>query len=178
MIIDVIYLVLLAMALFKGYNKGLIVAVFSLAAFVVGLAAALKLSWWVSDYCQNSLHMAGKWLPFVSFLIVFVGVALLIKWLAGLLKQTAKIAMLGWVDAVGGILLYAIIYTIVYSVVLYYATKLQVITPVLAGESKAYGFVVPWGPTVLNGMGKLLPVFSNLFSDLTGFFDTMANKAK
>ncbi len=44
MLIDIIVVILLVMAIFKGLRKGLIVAVFSFLAFLIGLAAALKLS--------------------------------------------------------------------------------------------------------------------------------------
>ena len=42
MAIDIIFLVLLAMAAFKGFRRGFIVAIFSFLAIVIGLAAAIK----------------------------------------------------------------------------------------------------------------------------------------
>ena len=44
MFIDTLFLLAMIAALFKGYTKGLVVAVFSFAAIIIGLAAALKLS--------------------------------------------------------------------------------------------------------------------------------------
>ena len=44
MIIDLMAAIAVVFAIIKGYSKGLIVALFSVAGFIVGLAAALKLS--------------------------------------------------------------------------------------------------------------------------------------
>ena len=50
MIIDIIFVILIVLALLQGYRRGLIVAVFSLISIIVGLAAAIKLSAVVANY--------------------------------------------------------------------------------------------------------------------------------
>ena len=42
---------------------------------------------------------------------------------ARLIKKTINFAMLGWLDRLGGMLLYIIIYTIIFSVILFFAEK-------------------------------------------------------
>ena len=39
--IDIAFAIILIIACIKGYQKGLIIAVFSIIAFIIGLAAAL-----------------------------------------------------------------------------------------------------------------------------------------
>lgn len=119
MIIDLVFVFLLIMAIFKGFTKGLIVAVFSLISFVIGLAAALKLSAAFAQYLQNETKLEGRWLPVVAFVIIFIGVAFLVRWAAKLLKGAVNLALLGWVDTLGGIVFYALLYTIILSVVLF-----------------------------------------------------------
>src|SRR3954469_3729541 len=99
MLIDLICLILLVMAVFKGISRGFIVAVFSLLAFIIGLAAALKLSAVVAVHLHEKMNVSGYWLPFLSFLIVFVAVVFLIRWGAALVKKAVSIAFLGWLDA-------------------------------------------------------------------------------
>jgi membrane protein required for colicin V production len=100
MLIDVIFFVLMLMALFKGVSKGLIVALFSLLAFFIGLAAALKLSAVVAVHLAESTNLTSFWLPIVSFLLVFFLVAFLVRmgakwvqkplnWLYGMAEQVA-----------------------------------------------------------------------------------------
>ena len=44
MVIDLIFAILIVFAIIRGYQRGLIVGLFSLVAVIIGLAAALKLS--------------------------------------------------------------------------------------------------------------------------------------
>ena len=71
MLIDLIYAVLLVFAIFKGIRRGFIIAIFSVLAFIIGLAAAMKLSTVVAHQLEGSTNISSKWLPFISFLIVF-----------------------------------------------------------------------------------------------------------
>ena len=87
MLVDIIYLVLIVAAIFKGYSRGLIVAVFSIIALIVGLAAALKLSAVVSSYLGEATSISAKWLPFISFAVVFIAVIFLIRMLAKIIES-------------------------------------------------------------------------------------------
>ena len=72
MIIDIIVAVILILAIIKGYRQGLIVAFFSLIAFIVGLAAALKLSVVVAGYIGKAVNVSDKWLQFLIRPLFFV----------------------------------------------------------------------------------------------------------
>lgn len=177
MLIDLIFLIIMVMAIFKGISKGFIVAVFSLLAFIIGLAAALKLSAVVAVHLHEKMNVSGYWLPFLSFLIVFVAVVLLIRWGAALVKKAAGIVFLGWIDALAGIVLYAIMYLMVYSVILFFATRIHLISAETQAASHTYYFIEPFGPKVMSGLGKVIPFFSHMFSDLSRFFEGVSKKA-
>ncbi len=165
------------MALFKGYTRGLIVAIFSLFAFMIGLAASLKLSAVVAQRLQDKMNISGYFLPVISFALVFIAVVFIVNAAAGLIRKAVRLAFLGWLDSFGGILLYAVIYLMVFSIILFYATKINLISPEMQTASVTYSFVAPWGPKVIDWLGKLLPFFSNLFSDLSRFFEGVSHKA-
>ena len=65
--IDIIFAILFILAIIKGLRRGFIVAVFSIIGYIIGLAAALKLSALVAVYLQKNISITGKWLPFISF---------------------------------------------------------------------------------------------------------------
>jgi len=170
MAIDIVLLVLLAIACFKGVSRGLIVAVFSFLAVIIGLAAAIKLSVVVAGWLKNSTNLNKQWLPFLSFAIVIIVVALLVRLLAKLLQKSVESVMMGWLNRLGGVVFYVLLYVSVYSVVLFYATQMDVLKPATINLSKTYNVIEPFGPKVVNAIGTLLPVFKNLFSDLEHFF--------
>ncbi len=177
MAIDVVFCILMVLAVFKGYSRGLVVALFSVLAFVVGLAAAIKLSAIVAVYLQRNVNMANRWLPILSFVLVFILVVFLVRFGAGLIEKTIKMAMLGWANRLGGIILYAVLYTILLSIVLFYANKMGLIKPATVQASSTYPFVSGLGPWSINGLGKAIPFFKGMFAQLETFFESVAHKA-
>jgi membrane protein required for colicin V production len=170
MFIDLFFAVIIIMACIKGFTKGLIIAVFSIVAFIVGLAAALKLSTAVAAWLGNSVSVSTKWLPFISFALVFFIVILLVRWGAKLIEKTFKMALLGWVNKLGGIVFYLALYTIIFSIFLFYAEKIQLIQPSVIQASSTYAYVQPWGSKVIDSIGTVLPIFKDMFTELSNFF--------
>src|SRR5205823_2443219 len=145
MIIDIAFAIILVLAIFKGLSKGFIIGIFSLVAFVIGLAAALKLSAVVAGWLENKVTGFTRWLPLLSFILVFIAVILLVNLLARMIKKTFQLAMLGWLDKLGGMVLYIVIYTIVFSIFLFFAERLNLISQETIAGSATYSYVSPWG---------------------------------
>ena len=176
MIIDIIIAIALIIAVIKGYQQGLIVAVFSVLAFIVGLAAAIKLSAVAAGYIGKTVKISDQWLPVISFAVVFFIVVLLIRWGAKLIQKTIQFAMLGWVNRLGGILLFVVLYILIFSVLIFYAEQVSLIKPETRNASVTYPYIQPWGPKVIDGFGKIVPVFKGMFSELQEFFGHVSDK--
>ncbi|RYY72115.1 MAG: CvpA family protein [Chitinophagaceae bacterium] len=178
MLIDIIALVLLVMAIFKGLSKGVIVALFSFLAFIIGLAAALKLSAAMAEYIGANVEVSQRWLPFLAFIVVFVIVVLLIRLGAKLLQSAVQMVMLGWVNRIGGVLFYVLIYYFIYSILLFYATQLGLIKPATVEASVTYNYIAPFGPKMMEILGSVIPWFKNMFEELLHFFDAVGEDSK
>jgi len=174
MIIDVVFAILMVLAIIKGYSKGVIIALFSLVGFIIGIAAALKLSATVSERFATALHTSSKWLPFISFIVVFIAVVLLVKLGAKILQKTVELVMLGWLNRLGGILFYGLLYTFILSVMLFYAVQLKLVSAPITQASVVYPYLSPLAPKVIDAMGEVLPIFKNLFAQLSSFFQKAA----
>ena len=175
MLIDVIAVMFFALALFKGIRKGFIVAIFSLLGFVIGLAAALKLSSVVAEYLGTSTSISGRLLPFVAFLIVFVAVALLIRIGAKMIEGAVKLAMLGWLNRTAGLLLFLFIYFFIFSIILFYAVQLNLLKPSATQASLAYPFIQPIAPKMMLVLGSIFPFLKGIFSELLHFFQNISD---
>ncbi len=178
MLIDIIFLLLMVYAIFKGITKGFIVAVFSFFAFYIGLAAALKFSAVVAEHLHEKFAVTSYWLPLICFALVFIGVVLLVRLGATVLKKISGIVLLGWLDSVAGILLFGVMYLMIYSVILFYATRTHLVSEPMQKASATYFFIGPIGPQVIEFLGNIIPFFSDMFSQLTGFFEDVANRSK
>ena len=95
MFLDIIFAVIVVLAIIKGIQRGLIVGLFSFLAIIIGLAAAIKLSTVVAVHIGKAIKISDAWLPIVSFAIVFIVVILLVRLGANLIQKTVEIAMLG-----------------------------------------------------------------------------------
>lgn len=176
MLIDIIFAVLLVLAVLRGYKQGLIIGLFSLVSIIIGLAAAMKLSTVVAKWIGSAVKVSDEWLPLLSFIVVFIVVLLLIRLGAKAIERTVEVVMLGWVNKLAGVLLYAVIYTLVFSVLLFYAEQMQLLQPETVHSSVTYSYVQPWGPKVINSIGKLIPLFRDMFTELQEFFGTVSKK--
>jgi len=176
MFIDLIFAVILVVAIFKGLSRGFIVAIFSLLAFVVGLAAAMKLSTYAAHYLAGNTNISARWLPFISFLLVFFIVVLLVRLAARLIQKSVEFAMLGWLNRLLGVLLYMALYTTIFSIILFYAVQMNIIRQDTVLASRTYNFIEPWGPYAINGLGAVIPWFRDMFEELKEFFGSIPAK--
>lgn len=175
MLIDIVFCILLVLAVVKGSQRGLILGIFSFVAIIVGLAAALKLSTVVAGYIGSAVNISDEWLPLVSFVAVFVLVVIIIRLGAKALQETAETIMLGWANRLGGVVFYAAIYIIIFSILIFYAQHMKLLQTATIVQSATYTFVQPFGPKVINGIGSVIPFFKDMFAELETFFSGVAN---
>lgn len=175
MLIDIIFLILIVLAIIKGLSRGFIVAIFSFFAIIIGVAAAMKFSYLVSNWLQHSFNLNGIWLPVLSFLIVLIGVILLVRWIANAIQAAINIVMMEWLNKLGGVVLYLFIYLFVYSIILFYLTKMGFIKNETIASSRTYILIEPFGPKAIDILGDIMPFFKNVFHELSDFFEKIAD---
>ena len=178
MIIDVIFVLLLILAISKGFRNGFIVAAFSFLGVIIGLAAAMKLSALVAGWLQDSTHLAATWLPFLSFIFIMIGVMLLVRVGALLIQSAMEMVLLGWINKLSGIVLYAALYTTMFSVLLFYAEKIHWIKADTFLASRSFAFIQPWGPKAISLFGAVIPLFKGMFEELSHFFENLPERIK
>jgi membrane protein required for colicin V production len=176
--IDIIFYVLLLFAIIQGWRKGLILALFSAVCGLIGLAAAVKLSAVLATHMKSALHMTSKWLPVIAFILVLVLVLLIIGWVARLIERILKLVLLNWLNKLGGILLFVLLYLSIYSIILFYVTRTGVISKQAIENSHVYSLVAPFGPAVIRFITGFIPYGHDMFTALEGFFDKIANNIR
>jgi membrane protein required for colicin V production len=176
MFIDIITIILLVMAVFKGLRKGFVVAVFSFVAYLIGLAAALKLSTLMAGYIGSNVEISQRWLPALAFFLVFVIVVLLVRLGAKAIESAMRLLLLGWLNRLGGLLFYVLIYFFIFSILLFYATQLHLIKEDTIKASATYDFIAPFGPKMIDILGVILPFFRDMFDELLDFFGKTGGK--
>ncbi len=98
--LDIVLLVLLAMAAFLGLRIGIIKAALSLAGLIVGIILAGR---YYGSLAQHLGFIPGDGVAeVVAFIVILLGVVIIALVLALLLKWATSAIMLGWVDRLGG----------------------------------------------------------------------------
>ncbi len=143
MLIDILFLGMMAIAIFKGLRNGLIVAIFSIVGWILGIIAAFKFADVAAGYLQGSVNLSPRILYILSFIIVFLLVMLLVNLGAKLVEKTVELALLGWVNRLGGIFFYVLLYALIFSVMIYFAERVKLISEQTIATSRVYPWVKP-----------------------------------
>jgi membrane protein required for colicin V production len=162
------------MAIIRGWRKGLIRALFSVVCGLIGLAAAVKLSAVLAIHMKSDLHITSRWLPVIAFVLVFVLIIVMISWAGKLLDKLIKLILLEWLNKLGGILLFLLLYLSIYSIVLFYGTQTHFISKEAVKDSHFYSLIAPFGPSVIRFVTGFIPYGQDMFVTLEGFFDKIA----
>lgn len=178
MVLDIIIVIFAVLAAIRGLRKGLIAGVCSYLALIVGLAAAMKLSAVVAEKIGTAANLTGKWIPFLSFLLVFAFVVLLIRGLSNLMQRVSEKLMLGIFNRLGGVVFFVLIYLSAIALLLFYLTQLHFMPQSQIASSVTYPFVIALGEYAVNALGAIIPAFKNMFTELQLFFETAAQKMK
>ena len=125
--LDILTGTLLIVAILQGIRNGLIKAILSFFSLFIGLIVAYQLAGWVARLLKEYTKIESHWLPFISFVIVLLFVLFLIRWISGLLQQTAEVLMLGWLNKLLGMVLYILIYGTILSAFIYFMALLGIV---------------------------------------------------
>jgi membrane protein required for colicin V production len=158
--LDIVLLVLLAIAAFLGLRIGLIKAALSLAGLIVGVILAGS---YYGSLAQHLGFIPGDGVAeVVAFIIILLVVLMIALALALLLKWATSAIMLGWVDRLGGaifgLLWGAILYGALLAMWLKYVGEAEAIT-----ESTVASILVKSFPLVLALLPQELDAVRSFF---------------
>jgi membrane protein required for colicin V production len=72
---------------------------------------------------------------------------------------------------------YLLLYFLIFSIILFYATQLHIIKTETVQVSTTYPIVYPIAPVVMDTLGTIIPFFEDMFAELEIFFDHLSKKA-
>ena len=98
--LDIVIIVAIVIPTFIGLRIGMIKAALSLAGLIVGVIVAGRYYLPLSE--QLSFISQAGVAEIVAFTIILIGIMIIAAVLAKLLKWTASVMMLGWVNHLGG----------------------------------------------------------------------------
>lgn len=102
-ILDIIILILLAWGAFRGFTQGFILQVVTFIALIIGVWASIAFSDNMSEFLTKNMDITGKYLPVLSFVLIFVLVVVVAHLIGMLLTRFIELTSLGWLNRLGGV---------------------------------------------------------------------------
>lgn len=176
MIIDGFIAISLVLAFIRGWKKGVLWAVASLLAVILGSLVSLKLSHRFAEFIQAQQIIDSKYTLIVSyillFLIVMYGLRLIIKMIEKLMESL----MLGWVNRIIGGGVYVLFSAFMLSSIFWLASQGGILTEEGKNESQLYGIIEPLAPMGIEMGSAFLPYAKEMFQEVSEHLEKYAKK--
>ena len=102
-IIDIIILICCVPALYHGFTKGFISQAFSLVALVLGAWLSFRFSVPFGDWLKTFTDLPGTILHVIAFALILIIVMLVFSLIGKVFEKIMKVAMLGWLNKLLGV---------------------------------------------------------------------------
>ncbi len=164
---DLVVVILLGIAAFKGYNKGLFLSLLSIVAFIVSLILAFVLLDIGVEFLQNRVNGFDGLLPYIAFLMIFGLLALLINLGGTMVKKAMDVTLLGSVDSVAGAIVGVFKWIFGLSMILWLTewAGLQIFDETME-RSKLLSYIQPVAPWVIDKLSVLWPLIETTFESI------------
>lgn len=163
---DIVIVVLMLFGAYKGYRDGFLMGIATLFALVLGIFIAFKFTGEGMEFLQEKFNADKAFLPYLSFLMIFVGIVILVTMLGKFLRHSIDKTFLGRVDEAFGSVLGAFKMLFMLSVFLWIIDSFRVDLPSDWTEgSMLYSVTAKLAPGIAGWLAQFLPFFGEIFPE-------------
>lgn len=138
--IDLFVIVLLAYAVFKGITTGLMLQASSLAAIVLGIYAAIKLSGITANFIGGRINVNEEMLFLISLAATFIGVFIVVNLIGHALDKFLKVIQLSFLNKLLGLVFSVFKTAIILGIVFAFADRIDYKYPFLPEGTRENSF--------------------------------------
>ncbi len=149
-----------------GFRKGLLLEIVGILAFVLGIIGGFKLMelgmTYLDDYFEDFDHL----LPFISFLVIFLAILLLVNLVGKAVKKVMDMTLLGGVDKFAGAIVGLAKWAIGLSLVLWLTQNFGIMLPGQDEDLVLYPYLAELGPNLIKSMSVILPFAEEMIESI------------
>lgn len=134
--IDIIILLFLLWGAFRGFSRGLIIGIATLAGLVLGVYGAIRYSVYVEGILHDFLHISSQYLAYIALAITFLIVVIIVYWMGRLLTKLVDCISLGLLNKLLGMLFGIMKYLVLVCVILMIVDAIDARFHFLSEETK------------------------------------------
>ncbi len=150
----------------SGFKKGLLLEVIGILAFILAIIGGFKLMEFGMTKLDDYLDGFDNLLPFISFLIIFLAIILLVNLLGKAVKKMVDMTLLGGVDNIAGAVIGIAKWAIGLSIVLWLLNNYGIELPGQDQELVLYPFLTELAPNVIEAAAFVLPFAQDMFDSI------------
>ncbi len=152
-ILDIILAIPLLWALYRGFRKGLIYLIASLAALVLGVLGAIRFHEQAGAVLSNWFEINPEHLNLISFAVAFIFIVLVVHLAAFMVDKLIKAVALSFINRAAGMVFGLFVSSFIISIILMPLdaanSKREFIKPEIVDKSLLYSPLKKLAPTVL-----------------------------
>ena len=156
--LDIVFLVPLLFALYRGFKKGIIHMVASLAALVLGIIGAIKLRPLFASMLDSLFDISPDYINVIAFSVAFVVIVVVVHLLAYVLERLIQAVALNFVNRLLGMGFGLLVTAFVISMILWPVNQIneekQIIKPERIENSLLYRPLSAFAPAVFPYLKK------------------------
>jgi membrane protein required for colicin V production len=149
-----------------GFRKGLLLEIIGILAFILAIIGGFKLMQIGITYLQTRIEGMDHWLPFISFIVIFIAIILLVTMLGKALKKLLDLTLLGGFDNFAGAIIGILKWAIGVSIVLWVLANFGFILPGQDEDLILYPYLASLGPNLIESLNFVLPFAEEMLVSL------------
>jgi membrane protein required for colicin V production len=156
--IDLIIIILLILAVLRGFTDGFVKEVASLLALVLGIWGAIKFSSFTAAKLYDWFDMTGQYVGIISFIVTFIIIVVVIHFVGTLADKMVQAISIGFLNRILGMVFGLIKDVLILSVVFTVLNVIDARHPFLPkekiAESKFYMPISDIAPAIFPVIGQ------------------------
>ena len=171
MTIDVLFLGAAAYGFFMGFKEGIVNTIFRTLSIFLALMAAFKFSPYVTEILEKSFAIYNPLMFIGGFIVTYFLCMWIMRFAGEAVTQVMQVSHVNIVNQVvgGGVL--CLIFTVLFSIILWFGDSARMITPETKMQSMSYRFLEPLPKQAFKVLGDLKPTFQKFFQETNRMMD-------
>ncbi len=169
---DFVILILLLVGAYRGYQKGLLMAVVGVVALVAGLIGAIAWTPVLLAHLSERADLSPEILSVLAFLAIFIGIILALNIAGKLVKMVIDLTPVGAVDGLVGAILGMFKWALGVSIILWVMDKAQLGLPV-DEQGTLWVSIRQVAPDVFEQLSAWSPYFEELMANIANIISAL-----
>lgn len=170
MVLDATLLIFSILAFIRGWQKGLLWAICSMIAVILGVVLAMKLSSDLSEYLFRQQILSNQYTLLVSFVLIFIASIFLFRLLIRFVEAILDKLLLGWANRLAGALMYVFFVVFFFSTFCWLMNEAGVLNKEVKSGSKTYTYIEPVATKTIDLVSGYIPYFHDLIEKMKAQF--------